>query len=72
MQDHLGARLPDWRGPALLSRLLCRDARISADPGWIDVHFALRDVSVDLRRAALDLDPGFLPWLGVVLRYRYE
>ena len=62
----------DWRGPALLSRVLCRDARISADPGWIDVHFALRDVSIELRRAATDLDPGFLPWLGMVLRYRYE
>ncbi len=72
IHDHLSQRLPDWRGPALLSRLLCREARISADPGWIDVHFALRDVSVDLRRAAIDLDPGFLPWLGVVLRYRYE
>lgn len=72
IHDLLSARLPDWRGPALLSRLLCREARISADPGWIDVHFALRDVSVDLRRAAIDLDPGFLPWLGVVLRYRYE
>lgn len=70
--DHLAARLPDWRGPALLSRVLCRNARISADPGWIDVTFSLRDVAVELRRAALDLDPGFLPWLGVVLRYRYE
>lgn len=70
--DHLATRLPDWRGPALLSRLLCRQARINADPGWIDVIFTLRDVSTELRRAALDLDPGFLPWLGVVLRYRYE
>ena len=70
--DHLEARLPDWRGPALLARVVCRDARVSADPGWIDVHFALRDVSIELRRAALDLDPGFLPWLGVVLRYVYE
>ena len=72
VHEHLSQRLPDWRGPALLTRLLCRAARISADPGWIDVHFALRDVSVELRRAAIDLDPGFLPWLGVVLRYRYE
>ena len=52
--------------------MLPRRARITADPGWIDVHFSLRDVSTELRRAALDLDPGFLPWLGVVLRIRYE
>jgi hypothetical protein len=70
--DHLDQRLPDWRGPGLLARVLCRPARISADPGWIEVIFPLRDVAIELRRAALDLDPGFLPWLGVVLRYRYE
>jgi hypothetical protein len=69
---HLDQRLPDWRGPGLLARVLCRQARISADPGWIEVIFPLRDVAIELRRAALDLDPGFLPWLGVVLRYRYE
>ena len=69
---HLAQRLPDWRGAALLQRVLCRDARISADPGWIDVVYPMRDVSTELRRAAIDLDPGFLPWLGVVLRYRYE
>lgn len=69
---HLSQRLPDWRGPGLLQRVLLRDARISADPGWIDVHLSLRDVALELRRAALDLDPGFLPWLGVVMRFRYE
>lgn len=69
---HLAERLPDWAGPALLARVVCRDACITADPGWIDVRFDLRDVSTELRRAALDLDPGFLPWLGLVLRYRYE
>jgi hypothetical protein len=56
--------------------LLCfvtrRAAWIAADPGWIEVHFSLDDVSTDLRRAALDLDPGYLPWLGVVVRFVYE
>lgn len=70
--DHLSQRLPDWRGPGLLPRVLLREARIEADPGWIEVHFSLRDVATELRRAALDLDPGFLPWLGVVMRFRYE
>ena len=55
-----------------LALVVPRRARIQFDPGWIDVHFLLRNVSTDLRRAALDLDPGFLPWLGLVLRYRYE
>jgi hypothetical protein len=72
LQQHLAERLPDGPAATRLQRLLLRPARIAADPGWIDVHFSLRDVSVELRRAALDLDPGFLPWLGLVLRYRYE
>jgi hypothetical protein len=24
------------------------------------------------RRAGLDLDPGYVPWLGVVVRFVYE
>jgi hypothetical protein len=28
-------------------------------------------VSTVVRRAGLDLDPGYRPWLGVVVRFRY-
>jgi hypothetical protein len=68
----LAQRLPDWRGPALLARVVQRRARIEVLPGWMEASFSLRDVSTELRRAALDLDPGFIPWLGAVLRFRYE
>lgn len=49
-----------------------RAAEIVADPGWIEVRLALSDVSVAIRRIGLDLDPGYLPWLGVVVRFVYE
>jgi hypothetical protein len=49
-----------------------RQAEILADPGWIEVRLSLNDVSTAIRRAGLDLDPGYLPWLGVVLRFVYE
>ena len=65
-------RLPAWRGAGLIERVALRRGRIQADPAWFEVRYALRDVSIDLRRAALDLDPGFIPWLGIVLRYVYE
>ena len=65
-------RSPEALAALALALVVPRRARIQFDPGWIDVHFLLRDVSTALRRAALDLDPGFLPWLGLVLRYRYE
>ncbi len=57
---------------ALLRWLCRRRARMVADPGWIEIRLALDDVSTDIRRAGLDLDPGHVPWLGVVMRFIYE
>lgn len=60
------------RGDGELLLAVCRrHAVIQADPGWIDVDLRLDEVSVDIRRAGLDLDPGYLPWLGCVVRFRY-
>lgn len=49
-----------------------RDAEVIADPGWIELRFSLDHVSTELRRAGLDLDPGYVPWLGVVVRFVYD
>lgn len=49
-----------------------RRAEIVADPGWIELRFSLDDVSTELRRAGLDLDPGYVSWLGFVLKFAYE
>ena len=56
----------------LLDEVCRRRARIVADPGWIEVIYSLNDVSTEYRRAALDLDPGYLPWLGIVVTFTYE
>lgn len=57
---------------AELLRFVCdRQARIAADPGWIDVRLSLDDVSPEIRCAGLDLDPGWVPWLGIVVRFVY-
>jgi hypothetical protein len=71
---HLRERLlPLYLEEAAVLPFVCaRRAEIFADPGWIEARFSLDDVSTDLRRAGLDLDPGYLPWLGVVVRFRYE
>jgi hypothetical protein len=61
------------RAPAALMQFVCRrSARIVADPGWIELRFDLLDVSTEIRRAGLDLDPNYVPWLGIVLRFVYE
>ena len=67
----LSTHLPQWPASTLIDRIARRPARIRVEPGWIEVCFALRDVSIDLRRAGLDLDPGFVPWLGAVVKLRY-
>jgi hypothetical protein len=66
------ARLHRHEDPALVvAGVTDRSGRIEREPGWVDVHLALADVDVDVRRAGLDLDPGWVPWLGCVVRFRY-
>ncbi|HJQ69624.1 MAG TPA: hypothetical protein VKA70_11665 [Blastocatellia bacterium] len=67
--------LLDWREEQtaqLLEFISHRQAEIVGDPGWIDVKLLLDEASVEIRRAGLDLNPGYLPWLGVVVRFVYE
>jgi hypothetical protein len=75
--EHLSALIDqrvEWRGDrAALIEFVCRRrAEIVADPGWIEVRFSLDEVATEIRRAGLDLDPGYVPWLGVVVRFIYE
>jgi hypothetical protein len=56
----------------LCLRVALRRGTIVAEPGWIEVQLRLDDVDVDVRRAGLDLDPGWVPWLGSVVRFRYD
>jgi hypothetical protein len=71
LRERLPEPAPDRGDSALLLSVCRRHAVINADPGWIDVDLRLDEVSVDVRRAGLDLDPGYLPWLGCVVRFRY-
>ena len=54
-----------------LHRLVCRPARLSLTPTHVDVWQDLDAVDLRLRRAGLDLDPGWVPWLGRVLCFHY-
>ena len=52
-------------------RLLHRSGIIFAERGWIDVQMPLNTVDIDIRRAGLDIDPGWIGWLGSVVRFCY-
>lgn len=73
LRDRLAALFPDRDTPRdrLLSAVCRRRARIAADPAWIEVHLDLEEVSTELRRAGLDLDLGWVPWIGASVRFIY-
>jgi len=56
----------------LVARICARAGVIFHDPGWIEFRLRLADVDLDVRRTGLDLDPGFVSWLGAVVVIRYE
>jgi len=74
--------LDAWR--VGLDRWLRRTARIRLAEvvrrrGWITaaedvltVRFRVDTADIRLRRWALDIDPGWVPWLGLVARYHYR
>ncbi|SFV16948.1 hypothetical protein [Pseudoduganella namucuonensis] len=67
----LAEKAPDLESPRLAA--VCRRiGRIRFEPGWIETHLPLDAADARLRRLALDLDPGWLPWLGCVVRICYD
>ena len=48
-----------------------REGRIASTRTHLDVLFSLDQVDLRLRRAGLDVDPGWLPWFGRVVRFHY-
>lgn len=58
--------------PSLLQFVCQRPARLYADRGWITVALPLAQIDTRIRRAALDFDPGYILWLGYVVKINYE
>jgi hypothetical protein len=54
-----------------LRRLVHRPARIMATRTHVDVLFDIQQADLRVRGAGLDLDPGWVPWLGRVVRFHY-
>lgn len=54
-----------------LHSLVCRPATLAITATHVDVRLAIDAVDLRVRRAGLDIDPGWVPWLGRVLRFHY-
>lgn len=55
-----------------LAAVCQRPGRLRFEAGWIELHLAMDQADTHIRRLGLDLDPGWLPWLGCVLRIVYD
>ena len=54
-----------------LASLVVRPARLAITPTHVDVFFGLNSADVRIRRAGLDIDPGWVPWFGRVVAFHY-
>jgi hypothetical protein len=54
-----------------LATLVCRPGRIAASLTHLEIYFNLADADLRVRRVALDVDPGWVPWLGRVVHFEY-
>jgi hypothetical protein len=55
-----------------IATAVMRPARLSLTPTHADVFFDLNGVSLAVRRAGLDLDPGWVAGFGRVVAFHYE
>ncbi|GLS27834.1 hypothetical protein GCM10007877_35530 [Marinibactrum halimedae] len=72
--QRLRALLAQWYDPSTLwnPELLRLPARIVLSSSHIDLFAPLHCVRVDVRLAGLDVDPGWLPWLGRVVHFYFD
>jgi hypothetical protein len=66
---------PDPFGDAAegrLARLLLRPGRLVLTRWSAELTWPLATADIALRRAGWDIDPGWLPWIGRVVRFRYD
>ena len=54
-----------------LASAVTRPARLAIGATHVDLVFPLSTVDVRVRRAGLDIDPGWVPWLGRVIAFHY-
>jgi hypothetical protein len=60
-------------GEAVFNGELCDlPALVATTLSHLDLHFRMEDVRVRVRRVALDVNPGWLPWLGRVVTFHYR
>lgn len=60
-----------WQELKVDAGFFATPARVIATASHWDIYFPLQAVRLDLRLAAWDVNPGWLPWLGRVVKLHY-
>lgn len=55
-----------------LINLICRKGFVMVSRMHIDICFDLNQTDIRLRRQAIDVNPGWVPWLGRIIRFHYR
>ncbi len=55
-----------------LRALVLRPGRLVTTRTHLDIVFAASQVDIRIRRAGLDVNPGWVPWLARVIQYHYQ
>jgi hypothetical protein len=55
-----------------LRQLVARPGLVALSATHLDVFFRLDDADVRIRRAALDLNPGWIPWLSRAIAFHFN
>jgi hypothetical protein len=65
-----------WRmGAITVKEITVRRGRVWLTRNHLDIALALADADIRIRRLGLDIDPGWLPWLGafgLVVQFHYR
>lgn len=72
--DELNALAQRWYAKTEVwsSELLRLNATIEFSPSHVDIHTTINNVQLPVRLAGLDVNPGWLPWLGKVVSFHYD
>lgn len=54
-----------------LASLVCRPGRVATSRTHLEIYFDLAAADLRVRKAALDVNPGWVPWLGRVVCFQY-
>ena len=57
---------------AFMARYLARTGRVRLSHERMDVILRAEDIDLDIRRAGLDRDPGWLPWMRRTVHFLFE